>query len=107
VTDLDPQPGDWVQIRAKVVARPTPENVTIELFSRVDQYTTDVRVSACEVIPKPIPDEPGVNSVVLVESIAYQHLAGRWYEPGWGEASDGHTWASLHELGDVEVIHRT
>lgn len=97
-----PQPGDWVSITARVVARPTPENVEVEMFSRTDQYTTLVRRDLCQPAEKPIPDEPANDSVAMVGRDAYQRVGNLWI--GIADHS-GLTWPELCRLGDVEVIH--
>ncbi len=101
---VDPQRGDWVLIRARVTRRPTPENVEVELFSATDQFFATVRADLCEITAKPIPDEPAVGSVALLDGDAYQRIENRWYAANSGMVS-GWTWTELHEIGDVEVIH--
>jgi hypothetical protein len=104
MTSVDPKPGDWVLIRAKVLDRPIPEDVTVELFSKVDQQAIRVRVDLCEVTSKPIPEEPAVGSVALVDDVAFQlnNHGGLWMVAG---DDYGLSWAGLHDRGDVVVIH--
>lgn len=106
MTSTDPQPGDWVLIRAKVLGRPIPEDVEIELFSRTDQFPVRVRVDLCEPTAKSIPDEPDEGSVALLDREAWQLVGdGRWYSAITTGDEVGRTWAELQALGDVEVIH--
>ncbi len=105
MTGFDPQPGDWVSIRTKVIDRPIPEDVTVELFSKTGQQAVRVRVDLCEPAEKPIQDEPGDRSVALLNGTAYQRLAGgQWFAAG-STVVEGYTWAELNRRGDVEVIH--
>ncbi|MGX6605634.1 hypothetical protein ACWKSP_26400 [Micromonosporaceae bacterium Da 78-11] len=105
MTDLDPQPGDWVLIRAKVLARPFPETVLVELFSKTDQYEAHVRPDlVVEIVPKPIPDEPATGSVALVNDEAFQRqVTGGWIGVGHPRIF---SWATLAGgSSEVEVIH--
>jgi hypothetical protein len=102
VTGFNPQPGDWVKVTAKVLGRPIPEEVEVELFSKSTQYSDLVRVDLCEPTEKPIRSEPDPGSVALVGGIAYQFRGGVWRRPG---SKRGVTWVELNGLGDVEVIH--
>jgi hypothetical protein len=100
---VDPQPGDWVLIRAKVLERPFPETVLVELFSKTDQYPAHVRPDLCvQIVPKPLPEEPGMGSIAVIDGGVYQRLVDdHWYGAG---NEQGRTWVELNEIGDVKVI---
>jgi hypothetical protein len=102
VTAVDPQPGDWVLIRAKVLERPFPETVLVELWSKTDQYQAHVRPDLCvQIVPKPIPDEPAEGAVVMLNAAAYQRVGGEWFRAGY---SEGYAWEQLHRSGDAAVV---
>lgn len=107
MTDWNPQPGDWVTITGKIVElHPNQIDLGVEVFSKTDQYTAFVRRDLCAPTAKPIPDEPDEGSVAMVNDVAHQRLGdGHWYSAGEVGRADGLTWAQLHMLGDVEVIH--
>lgn len=98
------QVGDWVTVTARVAElHPNGVDLSVELFSKTDQFYAFVRHDLCAPTAKPLPKEPGDRSVVLLNGAAYQRLAGAlWFVAG---ASGGLGWAELNELGDVEVIH--
>lgn len=104
MTAHSPQPGDWVSLTAKVVElHPNHVDLGLELFSKTDQYTTWVRRDLCTPADKPIPDEPAMGTVVMVNGGIYQRLVDdHWYAAG---SEEGRTWADLNRAGDVEVIH--
>ena len=105
MTAVDPQPGDWVLIRAQVIEEhPNGRDVGVELYSKTDQYTAFVRRDlVVEIVPKPIPEEPDRGSVALVGGEAFQLNQGGMWMPAGDDYSL--TWAGLHERGDVVVIH--
>ncbi len=100
----DFQPGDWVTITGRIVElHPNDVDLGVEVFSKTDQYTAFVRRDLCAPTSKPIPEEPAEGSVALLNGFtAYQRISGVW------SSTNGSTrvrWATLQELGDVEVIH--
>lgn len=98
----DFEPGDWVTITARVVRRPIPETVEVELFDKNGPFTAEVRRDLCQSGEKPIPQEPAERSVGLLNGIAHQRDNDLWYAVG---DPMGRTWMALHHDGDVEVIH--
>lgn len=93
MTAADPQPGDWVKITGKVVElHPNDVDLGVELFSKTDQYVAFVRRDLCKPTGKPIPDEPSVDSVVLVNGEAFQRCLRGWV--GIGHARS-FSWVSL------------
>jgi len=107
VSDHHFQVGNWVTVTARVIElHPNTVDLGVELFSKTDQYRAFVRHDLCAPTTKPIPEEPDEGSVALVGAIAHQRLGdGFWYSAGEVGRSHGISWVSLHELGDVEVIH--
>lgn len=98
--------GDWVTITGRIVEfHPNTVDLGVEVFSKTDQYTAFVRRDLCAPTTKPIPEEPGEGSVVLLGGRAWQRLGDdHWYAVAAGVEA-GLTWAELQMGGDVEVIH--
>lgn len=55
MTALDPQPGDWVLIRAQVVAGSiVPEEILVQLRAKIGPYATPIRrEEVLEIVPRP------------------------------------------------------
>jgi hypothetical protein len=105
MTDIDFRPGDWVTITARITElHPNCVDLGVELFSKTDQYTAFVHYDRCTPTDKPLPEEPGVGSVALLNGRAYQRVSGVWVAANGTERLH---WETLHSRGDVEVIHES
>jgi hypothetical protein len=107
--EIDPKPGQWVRIRAKVVPGSVhPDDALVELWSHNEQYLAHVRRSdIVDVVKPPWPDEPGESAIVIVSGVAYQRREGTWYAAGAEDWIDWDTlvrnsWAAGQD-GPVEV----
>jgi hypothetical protein len=96
--------GDWVAITGRIVeVHGNGVDLAVELFSKTDQYKCWIRADLCTPTDKPVPDEPREGSVALVNGVsAYQRRDDYWVQAGF---TGGYRWESLHEFGEVQVIH--
>lgn len=99
MTDVDLQPGDWVEISAKVLElHPNGIDVCLELFSKTDQYRAFVRKDlVTTIVPAPIPPEPGDDEVVMVDNRVYQRIGGQWRRAG---SVNPYTWLELCQMDE-------
>ena len=99
---LEPKPGQWVHVLAKVLADDDPETVAVELLSKAGQYVMLVRRDrVVAVVPPPLRPEPGEGGVVLVEGEAWQRLRDGWYCVG---DTDPLSWERLCAVGVPRVV---
>lgn len=95
--------GDWVTITGRIVElHPNDVDLGVEVFSKTDQYTAFVRRDLCAPTAKPVPAEPGEGSVALLYGRAHQRVGDVWVA---ANGADRLRWETMHDRGDVEVIH--
>lgn len=99
----DFQPGDWVTITGQIKElHPNDVDLGVEVFSKTDQYTAFVRRDLCAPGLKPIPEQPGIGAVALLNGRAFQRVDSVWVALNGTERLH---WETLQGRGDVLVIH--